>query len=296
MAIRTDMRPGMRRTIGSLVALVLALSPPSAPVPVVRSPTITYTLRVDSAKFDQVDVAIRFRGAAEAFHLAMKVHAEYDARYWHYLSDLRLDGSGDDSRANAQRQDSTLWLVTLPGGRGVVHYRIHIQPAPTGLRRAWRTYARADGALINPPDVFLYSPEFADAPVALRLDVPHDWQIATALPSPGPATRRRATDAAALLDAPILMGHFYRWAFTDRGTAYRVAYWPLPVGAARDRRLGAGRHPSRWRPHDDCGSHHQLSRVPRPVHRRATRHAGPGGTAVEMAGRSIGGAVGASRK
>ena len=232
MAMRGNRRfmEGLARA--SLAGLILVRPVSHDPAP--PSPVVTYALQIEAAHVDQVDVAVRFRDAPSSFHLAMKVHAEYDARYWRYISDLRVDSTASDSRAGVRRQDSTLWLITLPGGRGIVHYRVAIQPAPTGLRHAWRTYARANGALINPPDVFLYSPELATSPIRLELSVPHDWRIATALPSPGPRMARTAPDAAALLDSPILAGHFYSWAFTDRGTAYRVAYWPLPDASPFD--------------------------------------------------------------
>jgi hypothetical protein len=41
-----------------------------------------------------------------------------------------------------------------------------------GRRDAWRCVIRADGALINPPDIFLYLPQFADAPARVVLHAP----------------------------------------------------------------------------------------------------------------------------
>jgi len=128
-------------------------------------PTIAYSLRIDPDHFDVVEVAIRLDNAPNTLRLAMKVHPEYDAKYWRYLDSARVEGSANDSKAGVAREDSTLWRVSLPGGHGTVYYRIHIQPDKNPVRRAWRPFLRPSGGLINSPDFFLYLPDFANAPV-----------------------------------------------------------------------------------------------------------------------------------
>ena len=191
-------------------------------------PTIGYSLRIDPDHLDVVEVAIRLDNAPNTLRLAMKVHPEYDAKYWRYLDSARVEGSANDSKAGVAREDSTLWRVTLPGGHGTIHYRIQIQPDRDPVRRAWRPFLRPSGGLINSPDFFLYLPDFTNAPVTLRLDVPAGWHIATALESHGTPARFGAPNAAALLDAPILLGDLREWQFRDRKTAFHVLYWPLP--------------------------------------------------------------------
>ena len=170
--------PGRCRRLGRAAALgccLAALLAWSGFVPAPRPrPTLAYTLQIDSAHTDVLDVAIRFRGLPATFLLAMKRHAEYNAGYWRYIEGMRVDGSGDDDAAGIVRMDSTLWRVTLPGGRGVLRYRLRVQP-PADPRRAWQTYVRADGALINPPDVFLYLPTLAGTPVTVKLRFPRSW-------------------------------------------------------------------------------------------------------------------------
>jgi predicted metalloprotease with PDZ domain len=201
-----------------------------------RQPSIAYTLRIDPNHLDVVDVAIRLDHAPAVVRLAMKRHPEYDAKYWRYLDSARVDGSANDRRARIVREDTTLWRVTLPGGHGIVHYQIHVRPPTSAVRRAWQPFVRQTGALINSPDFFLYLPDFANASVTLDLDVPRPWQIATSLqslPTPG-RVRFAAPNAAAFLDAPILLGELHDWAFSDRGTTFHVVYWPLPGAAPFD--------------------------------------------------------------
>jgi predicted metalloprotease with PDZ domain len=154
----------------------------------------------------------------------MRVHAEYDAQYWRYIQNLRIESK---SNARIARLDSTLWRVSLPGGSGVVRYRVAIQPQSSTELRVWKPQARADGMMINPPDFFLYSPELSQEPITLHLDIPPAWRVATALPA-------RVPDAATLLDSPLLLGNLDQWSFTEGATHYHVAYWPLPNGQALD--------------------------------------------------------------
>ncbi len=211
-----------------LLAIIVALAPTWP------RPTIAYTLRFDAAHLDVAELAIELRHAPTSVSLAMRVHAEYDARYWRYVDGFQIEHTANDGAASVVREDSTLWRVTLPGGHGVVRYRVHIQAPPSGVRRAWLPYARPDGAFINSPDFFLYLPDFPNAPATVHLDVPPGWRVATALPSGGASAERAAFDAATLVDSPILLGALHDWSFAERGTTYHVVYWPLPDAARFD--------------------------------------------------------------
>lgn len=187
--------------------------------------SIAYVLSIEPTHLDVVEVSITFRNAPVRFHLATRVHGEYDAQYWRYIDGVRVDGAPNGKEA-ISREDSTLWRVSLPGGSGVVRYRVHVQPPPASGRRVWKPYVRADGAMINPPDFFLYSPELTEVPVTLDLRLPPSWRVATAFTS--------TDNAATLLDSPILAGNLHDWSFKEGGVAYHVAYWPLPNAVAFD--------------------------------------------------------------
>ena len=210
-----------------LLSVAIAIAGASAP-----PASISYVLSIDTSHLDVVDVSITFRNAPESFHLASRVHAEYDARYWRYIEDMRVD-SVAGSTASISRQDSTLWRVSLPGGSGVVRYRVHVQLPPATGVRVWKPYVRADGAMINPPDFFLYSPELAQLPVTLDLRIPTRWRVATAL-TLATDRSRHASDAAGLLDSPLLVGNLHEWSFTGAGVQYHVAYWPRPNAVTFD--------------------------------------------------------------
>lgn len=234
MLLRDAGKAAARRGGGQAVLLCLvAATSPTTPTPAQR-PVVAYAIRIDPAHPDAIDVAITVRGMESSLPLAMKVHPEYDARYWRFIEDLRVEGAGAESAAGIQRESNTLWRAALPGGAGTIRYRVHVQAPAAELRRAWQTYVRADGAIVNPPDVFLYLPTHPELPATVTLDAPREWRVATALGRRGGSATYAAPGAETLLDSPILVGALRDWGFSEGGTAYHVAYWPLPGAAAFD--------------------------------------------------------------
>ena len=217
-------------TMNSL-ALALALFAPAHPV---LKPSIQYTLRVDSTDLSGWTVEIRLRTTSDTIRLAMAAHPEYDDRYWRYVRDFAVD------RGTVTRVDSAVWQVVAPRGAVTVRYRIALPPAETGLRAAWRPYLTPTGGLIGGPHAFMYVLGAKDSTVMVTLRLPASWEIATglsdALPRGGQGTRRgserewwyAATDAATLVDSPILVGRLREWRFVEDGVTHRVVYWPLP--------------------------------------------------------------------
>src|SRR5207253_5949696 len=223
----------MRAISYQSLLLVAALGTLTAAAPLQR-PSIAYTIRFDEASLDIVHVELRLENVPRSFALAMKVHAEYDAKYWRFLDSLRVDGTANDDEARVTADDSSLWRVVMPGGHGVVHYRVRVQRQPGALRAAWRPFVAPTGALINPPDFLLYLPELAGVPATVRVQIPQGWRVATSLLRMDGDDTFQAPDAATLLDCPILLGRLREWSFADAGTTFHVVYWPLPDAAAFD--------------------------------------------------------------
>lgn len=198
----------------------------------IKTILIAYTLSIDPAHADMVNVALTLRGAPREFRLAMKVHAEYNAGYWRNVDSLRVEAAG----GGITRIDSTLWSVRLPSDSATIRYSVHITPPPArGPRSSWQPYVSATGALINPPDVFLYIPELAAQPVSVTVDAPRAWTMSTALDTTPSPARFIAANAVALFDAPIMLGStLWERAFTDRGTTFHVVYLPAPGAPAFD--------------------------------------------------------------
>jgi len=220
-------------TMNSL-ALILAVFAPAHPV---VKPSIQYTLRVDSADLSGWTVEILLRTTSDTVRLAMAAHPEYDDRYWRYVRDFTVETPG----ASVSRVDSAVWQVVAPRGVVTVRYRIALPTAEPGLRAAWRPYLTPTGGLIGGPHAFMYLLGGEQMPVAVILELPRSWDVATGLRDAfrdsdqgrlQQANQRiwgyAAVDAASLMDSPILVGRLHQWRFVESGVTHRVVYWPLP--------------------------------------------------------------------
>ena len=220
------------------LALLLVLFAPAHPV---LKPSIQYTLRVDSTDLAGWTVEIRLRTTSDTIRLAMAAHPEYDDRYWRYVRDVSVEPMGTVTRV-----DSAVWQVSAPAGFITVRYRIALPPAEPGLRASWRPFLTPTGGLFGGPHSFMYVLGAEDSMVAVMLELPSSWRVATgltdALRASDQGTQRGnrrewgyfAPNAAALMDSPIVAGRLREWRFVESSVPHRVVYWPLPNATAFD--------------------------------------------------------------
>ena len=213
--------------------LKLGLAALLAALPVVaQQPTISYTLRVDSADLSAFAVEMRVRNLPDTFRVAMAKHPEYDDRYWRYVEGLGI--SGGEGGASITRGDSAMWRVRAPGGEATIRYGIHLPPAPDGLRAAWRPFLAPTGGLVGGPHAFMYVVGAPQTPAHVRLELPASWDVATGLEPTSDPRVFYAPTADVLIDSPLLVGRFRAWRFTVDGVPHRIVYWPLPNAASFD--------------------------------------------------------------
>jgi predicted metalloprotease with PDZ domain len=166
----------------------------------------------------------------------MAVHPEYNDRFWRYVRDWHVD-SGDRRALLAVDRDN-VWRLLTHYGFANLSYRIQLPRENPTSHAVWHTFLRADGGSINTTDTFLYLADFPDAEVDIQLSVPVSapgqvvWDVpgGNSITSDGRAFWQDfRTDAATLLDSPILYGSTLRfWYFDVGGIPHTIAYWPLP--------------------------------------------------------------------
>jgi predicted metalloprotease with PDZ domain len=202
-----------------------------------RSPSISYTVTIDTADLSGFDVTMTIEGAPRSIRLAMAVHPEYNDRFWRYVRNLRAESVGKPTHLAFAIEAENAWRVYTRNGYAIVRYRIQLPREDPNNRAVWHTALRADGASINSTDTFLYLTDFPLAPVKVTLDIPEHWEIVSAQYRPGSimsvnsaGRRDRPLEGTttALLDSPILLGALRTWSFTVQGVPHRVVYWPLP--------------------------------------------------------------------
>ncbi len=204
--------------MNSLILVLALLAPEHSAV----KAQIQYTLRVDSADLSGWTVTMRFRTTVDTFSLAMAAHPEYDDRYFRFVRDVVVEGG------TVTRADSAVWRFEVPRGFVTVHYRLTLPAAEPGLRASWRPFLTPTGGLIGGPHAFMYFLGREQEPVAVTLELPASWTVATGLWATSDRHVFLANNAESLMDSPILVGRLQEWRFVEGGTPHRVVYWPLP--------------------------------------------------------------------
>ncbi|HEY3113846.1 MAG TPA: hypothetical protein VGJ62_09190 [Gemmatimonadaceae bacterium] len=195
-------------------------------------PRIYYNLSINPADPSGIYVHMQIEGGPRSVRIAMAVHPEYNDRFWRYIRDLRANGF--DKRAVLAIDRENVWRVITHAGYGQVDYRIELPHENPVNRPVWHTGLRGDGGSINTIDTFLYLPDFPRAEVGVRISgvAPVVWDVPgpnAIILSGGFPSQEFHTEAATLLDSPILYGSTLRfWHFDVGGIPHTIAYWPLP--------------------------------------------------------------------
>jgi predicted metalloprotease with PDZ domain len=218
-----------------LPVIALAIAFGAGPASGQASPRVDYTLHVDSADLPAVSVEMHIRGVPASFQIAMATHPEYDDQYWRYLTDL----SGVSNRGSVAitREDSAVWRVRAPAGDVTLHYRVHYPAAVPGQQAAWKAHLTQTGGLVGGPHSFLYVVGGEAAPVRATIALPRGWMIATGLTPGATAGGFSAPSAEALIDSPIMVGHFRSWQFMIDGVPHGIAYLGRSGGVSFDSTL-----------------------------------------------------------
>src|SRR5437868_1338837 len=211
---------------------------------------IYYDLGVDPYDSSKIQVAIQMEAGPRSARLAMANHHEYDDRFWRYLTGWRVNGF--DKKALLQVDRDNVWRIISHAGYAQLSYSFELPQENPLNRPVWHTSIRADGGSINPVDTFLYLPDLPNAELTVRLHFPGTviWDVPARtryvsgggfIVEPGGRlprfypTTEAATDAATLLDSPILYGDsLHLWHFVIDGVPHVIAYWPLPKATPFD--------------------------------------------------------------
>ncbi|HTQ27216.1 MAG TPA: hypothetical protein VMI35_03775, partial [Puia sp.] len=196
-----------------------------------KQPVIDYSLIVDSADLSVLTVQIKLSNISDTFQLAMYAHPLADDKYWRYVEGLTV--TTDHGGVAVFRKDSALWKFVTQERKATITYKIHL-PATRNMRSAARPFLTGSGGLVGDYHCFMYVAGHTLAPSFIHFRLPAGWQIATGLePTADPSTFY-ASSAGALLDAPVLIGHFEKWPFQVGGVPHTIVYWSLPGASSFD--------------------------------------------------------------
>ena len=143
--------------------------------------------------------------------------------------------SADGEELPVRKTDKSTWrIATGPAGEVVVGYRVYANSLGDRTRHVDSTHA-----FLSPSSVFLYAPSHRSRPLAVRIEAPEEWHVASGLESaPGDPRTLLAPDYDTLADSPIEVGLQERLAFEVDGVPHQIVLWPPGARYDADRLIG----------------------------------------------------------
>lgn len=219
----------MRMTLALCVLLLLASC--------ARAQPVEYTVRLDQARSQVVEVEMRVRGW-EQDTLEAHLPAWRPGKY------AILDPSGsvrevwakDDAGEPLpiEKTAKASWRVRNVRGGATIGYRLYANSLGDRTRHADDSHAFLSGST-----VFMYVPERRSAPISVRIEAPDGWETATGLEQgDGSLT---APNYDVLVDSPIEVGLHQRAEREIDGVTFEVVAWGATSWCSREHGINLAR-------------------------------------------------------
>lgn len=189
-----------------IVSLALTLASAALPLLARSDEPVRYRLDLSGRAHHELRVTATFRDVGrKALDLRMSRTSPGRYRMHEFAKNLygleARDGLGD--RLAVEGQTPSSWRIGGHDGTVEVTYTIFADLLSG-------TYSSIDtqGALINPPSVFVWARGQEERPVEVQLDLPLGWSIVSQLPFGTDETKLQAKDLAFFFDSPIGLGTF----------------------------------------------------------------------------------------
>ncbi len=219
------------------LALVLSMLIPMT----LHAQDVDYTVTLSNPQTQTLTISYTVRGVTEP-SLEVSLPVWRPGRY------VVLDPAGSIRSISARAGNGKpLPMVKIEKSTWVVKTAA---PADTSVTVTYELYANSLGdrtrhvddthAFLSPASVFLFSPEFRDRPLRVKIDAPKEWKVATGLESPrGEPRTLLAPNYDVLADSPIEVGLHEKFSFDVDGTPHECVLWtahaPTPPGFDKDK-------------------------------------------------------------
>ncbi|MBX3359601.1 MAG: M61 family metallopeptidase [Phycisphaeraceae bacterium] len=189
------------------------------------SPRIRYTVSLPDPQTQMIDVRMTIEGVdAPALDLALPVWRPGKYLVLDPAGGIRgMSATGADGRSlPVEKTDKATWRITTEGSHAVIaSYRVYANALGDRTRHVDDTHA-----FISPSTVLMYVPDRRGEPVAVRIEAPGGWQVATGLDAvPGMPHEYAAPDYDTLVDSPLEIGRFQRIDFEVDSVPHEIVVW-----------------------------------------------------------------------
>ena len=192
-----------------IITIVLIVTLPI----IVHSQNITYYLEIDEQDWNSFHVRISVEKVNQpqlVFEMPVWRPGAYIRRdFGQHVKNFKAFGESIQPLQTIRMNQGT-WCVDVSKSATVeVEYDVeYTSPRFMGIRMD-STFAIVDGAMN-----FMYIKNKEHLPLKVEFRVPHNWKLATALPTDQRAFEYRAQNYDHLIDCPVLMSQFKNYYFT----------------------------------------------------------------------------------
>lgn len=191
-------------------------------VPSLALADLSYTLKADpAAKSIRVSLTIDQATENQEFRIPAWCPGFYNILNYHQkISGFRAtDAQGKELRVESTEPRS--WKVDNPKkGSVTVSYSVLGDDEGLGF---FRVNVRQNTAFVNGPAAFVFPPDRLKEPTVLKINVPNNWDVATAMRRE-PDNTYHANDYDEMIDCPIEMGIFERRQFEVSGIPFEAVF------------------------------------------------------------------------
>ena len=221
----------MTRTLFAILGLSLAVTASA-------QEAVQYTLRISNAAQHLAEVSAQFPASVNADPIVQMPNWR-TGRYeiLPLANGLRevVATAPDGKKIPLWKIDKSTWQLKLSAG---VPYRVSYELYANELGLRTR-HIDDSHAYLNASAVFVYSPEFRANPVAVKLDVPADWQSLSGMDKGDCAHCFKAADYDVLTDSPIETGVHQFYQTQVDGKDLELAIWGAGnYDRSEERRVG----------------------------------------------------------
>lgn len=198
------------------LALLLALAATQALA------DVDYTLRVDlPARSIRVSVRLEAAQAEQELRIPAWCPGFYFIqKYQEKMFDVTATDS-NGAPLKVRKKDERGWIIENPE-KGAIRFNYRVLGDDGGLG-FFNISVRNHAAFINGPAGFVYAPDQMLEPHRLTVELPANWQVATAMPTLG-SNKFESPNYDEFIDHPIQLGQFERRRFMVGETPFEAVF------------------------------------------------------------------------
>lgn len=200
--------------------------PPAASSPAISPAAVEYTVSLREPQTQMVDMTMTIRGVqTPAIEVAMPSWRPGKYAVLDPAGTVRgvAARSGRGEPLVCEKIEKGTWLVQRAADDDtvVVGYRVYANSIADRTRHVDDTHA-----FLSPSSVFMYSPDFRDRPLRVKVEAPEGWKTATGLePDAADPGWLAAADYDVLVDSPLEIGLHDRMSFEVDGVTHEIVVW-----------------------------------------------------------------------